>query len=59
MQQLNSQAGKSIGIALLLAAALLVALFGMGVFSPSGAVPDVDIVNIQSRESGESLRNPT
>ncbi len=34
---MNTQVGKSVGIALLLAAGLLAALFAMGVFSPSGA----------------------
>ena len=43
---MSSQAGKSIGIALLIAASLLVASFTMGVFSPSGTAADVDIVNI-------------
>ena len=33
---MNTQAGKSIGIALLLAAGLLAALFAMGVFAPTG-----------------------
>ena len=45
MQQLNSRAGKSSGIALLLAAALLAGSFARNVFSPSGAAADVDIVN--------------
>ena len=44
-QQLNSQAGKSSGIALLLAAALLAGSFARSAFSPSGAAADVDIVN--------------
>ena len=35
-QEMNTQVGKSIGIALLLAAGLLAALFAMGVFSASG-----------------------
>ena len=34
---MNTQAGKSIGIALLLAAGLLAALFATGVFAPTGA----------------------
>ena len=38
---MNTQVGKSIGIALLLAAGLLAALFALGVFSPSGAGADV------------------
>ena len=45
MQQLNSQAGKSSGIALPLAAALLAGSFAQNVFSPSGATADVDIAN--------------
>ena len=38
---MNSLIGKSTGIALLMAAALLAALFAMGVFSPTGARADV------------------
>ena len=47
---MNTQAGKSIGIALLLAAGLLAALFAMGVFAPAGAEAGV--------KSGGGL-NPT
>ena len=42
---MNSIAGKSTGIALLMAAALIAALFAMGVFSATGVgahQPDVD-----------------
>ena len=38
---MNSLVGKSTGIALLMAAALLAALFAMGVFAPGGANADV------------------
>ena len=38
---MNSMIGKSTGIALLMAAALLAALFAMGVFSASGVGAEV------------------
>ncbi len=38
---MNTQVGKSVGIALLLAAGLLAALFAMGVFAPAGVDAEV------------------
>ena len=49
---MNSLIGKSTGIALLMAAALLAALFAMGVFSPSGAGADV-VVDDTTTEKNE------
>ena len=40
---MNTQVGKSVGIALLLAAGLLAVLFAFGIFSPKGAGADVKL----------------
>ena len=52
---MNTQVGKSLGFALLMAAGLLAALFAMGVFSASGVLagePTFDGFNYDSDDSG-------
>ena len=52
---MNTLTGKSIGIALLMAAALLAALFAMGVFAPAGA--GASVVETDGKEPTQTLTN--
>ena len=51
---MNQQAGKTVGVALLLAAALIAALFAQGVFAPPGAGAQQTLTNIIEVDGGRS-----
>ena len=58
IRNMNSLVGKSTGIALLMAAALLAALFAMGVFAPTGvsaAITGAASVELSTPDPGEDV----